>query len=142
MSNTSWIWQSEHKIPSESGAGRTVLDELLEELQRHQWGQRDVFGIHLAVEEALINAIRHGNRLDPAKTVHVVSSLSEALLRVQITDQGDGFDPANLPDPTDPNNIETPSGRGVMLMRNFMSRVEFSEVGNRVVMEKDRDQPS
>jgi serine/threonine-protein kinase RsbW len=142
MSNISWIWRSEHEIPSESGASRVVLDELLQELEGRAWGQREVFGIHLAVEEALINAIRHGNRLDPTKSVRVVSSLSEDLLRIQITDEGDGFDPADIPDPTDPDNLETPSGRGVMLMRNFMSRVEFSEAGNSVVMEKNREPPS
>ena len=137
MSGESGTWESRHDIPSELGAGKVVLDELLQKLEQLGWPQRDVFGIHLAVEEALANAIGHGNQLDPAKQVHVISSLSETLLRIEIADEGDGFDPGSVPDPTDPENLEADSGRGIMLMRNFMSRVDFSQTGNRVIMEKE-----
>ena len=136
MSDEPGTWESRHDVPSELGAGKVVLDELLEKLEELGWPQRDVFGIHLAVEEALANAIGHGNQLDPAKHVHVVSSLRANLLRIEIADEGDGFDPGSVPDPTDSENLETASGRGIMLMRNFMSRVDFSQAGNRVIMEK------
>ncbi len=137
MSDEPGTWQRRHDIPSQLGAGKVVLDELLQKLEQLGWPQRDVFGVHLAVEEALANAIGHGNQLDPAKRVHVVSSLTETLLRIEIADEGDGFDPASVPDPTDPDNLEADSGRGIMLMRNFMSRVDFSQTGNRVIMEKE-----
>jgi serine/threonine-protein kinase RsbW len=100
--------------------------------------QHDVFGVHLAMEEALVNAIRHGNRLDPGKQVQFACRMTPDLVRIEITDEGDGFDPSSIPDPTDPEHIEAPSGRGLMLMRSFMSRVEYNDVGNRVVMEKER----
>jgi serine/threonine-protein kinase RsbW len=137
MSNEPGTWKSQHDIPSELGAGKVVLDELLQKLDELGWPQRDVFGVHLAVEEALANAIGHGNQLDPTKQVHVVLSLSKTLLRIEIADEGNGFDPGSVPDPTDPDNLETASGRGIMLMRNFMSRVDFSQTGNRVIMEKE-----
>ncbi len=138
MSEDRWIWQLERVIPSETGAGAPVLQEVLDQLEKHQWVQHDTFSIHLAVEEALVNAIRHGNRLDPSKHVRVACRLSHDLVRIEITDEGEGFDPSAVTDPTDPANIEAPSGRGLMLMRSFMSRVEYNDVGNHVVMEKER----
>lgn len=137
MSDEPGTWKSRLEIPSELGAGTVVLDELLQKLDELGWPQRDVFGVHLAVEEALANAIGHGNQLDPTKHVYVVLSLSANLLRIEIADEGDGFDPGSVPDPTDPENLEAASGRGIMLMRNFMSRVDFSESGNCVIMEKE-----
>jgi serine/threonine-protein kinase RsbW len=104
-----------------------------------QWSEHEIFGIHLAVEEALVNAIRHGNGLDPSKMVSARFRLSRDRLEVEITDEGNGFNPAKLPDPTDSENIEAPCGRGVLLMRNFMNRVEYNDRGNRVIMEKRRD---
>ena len=93
----------------------------------------------LAVDEALVNAICHGNGHDETKRVRFTSHLSPDRVRVEISDEGAGFDPDSLPDPTAPNRIGCPGGRGVLLMRAFMSRVEFSDHGSRVVLEKDRD---
>jgi serine/threonine-protein kinase RsbW len=90
--------------------------------------------------EAMTNAIKHGNEQDPARKIRVSSSLSAELLRIRITDEGSGFDPAILPDPTAPENLEATTGRGVMVMRNYMTRVEFLDPGNTVVMEKDQHQ--
>lgn len=138
MSEDRWVWQCEHVIPSETGAGSPILQEILHQLEKQAWIQHDIFSIHLAMEEALVNAIRHGNRLDPSKQVQVACRVSPELIRIEITDEGEGFDPSSVPDPTDPAHIEAPSGRGLMLMRSFMSRVEYNDVGNRVVMEKER----
>jgi serine/threonine-protein kinase RsbW len=138
MSEDRWVWQCERVIPSETGSGAPLLQEILQHLEEHNWIQHDIFSVHLAMEEALVNAIRHGNRLDASKHVHVACRMSPDLLRIEITDEGEGFDPSAVPDPTDPANIEAPSGRGLMLMRSFMSRVEYNDVGNRVVMEKER----
>ena len=79
-----------------------------------------------------------GNALDQAKHVHFSCWLSPRKLRVEITDEGPGFNPAALPDPTDPACIDRPGGRGVMLMRAFMSHIEFHDRGNHVVLEKER----
>ena len=133
-----WNLHTELRIASEPGAGKQAVDELLSHLQRHQWVEHDIFGVHLAVEEALVNAIKHGNRNDQSKQVHIVYKLADDVVRIEITDEGPGFDPKDVPDPTDDDNLEVPSGRGLMLMRSFMSVVEFNERGNGVVMEKRR----
>ena len=90
------------------------------------------------MEEALVNAVKHGNKYDPAKKVHVRVGISSNLFRAEIADEGDGFDPDKLPDPTDPDYLDKPNGRGVMLMRNFMTKVEYNPKGNAVFMEKVR----
>jgi serine/threonine-protein kinase RsbW len=138
MTQPSWTWSYDNAIPSDTTEGKRVVEELLKQLHRHEWAEHDVFGIHLAVEEAIVNAIKHGNQDDPAKLVHVLIELSKDKMRIQVTDQGAGFDPGEVPDPTDDDNLELPSGRGLMLMRSFMSFVEYNTVGNQVVMEKDR----
>jgi len=131
-------WRREIDLPSERGASRLVMDDLLAQLGLHGWEPSDIFGIHLAVEEAIVNAIVHGNKLDPAKTVHVSCSVSPELARIEITDAGAGFDPASVPDCTLEERLEVPSGRGVMLMRSFMSRIEYNARGNSVLLEKRR----
>ena len=64
--------------------------------------------------------------------------MSPERLWIQIRDEGAGFNPEEVPDPTDPDHLEIPSGRGIMLMRAFMTRVEYNDLGNCVVMEKQR----
>jgi len=138
MTAQSWTWRTEHVIPSDNGAGKQVLDEVLEQLATHEWGQHDIFGVHLALEEALVNAIKHGNRCDRSKTVQVVCELSHDRLYVLVKDEGPGFNPDEVPDCTGADRLEMPCGRGVLLMRSFMSSVEFRERGNCVVMTKER----
>ena len=133
-----WIWSLEKKIVSDTDIARQLLEELLGQLGNHGWPEEDKFGVHLSVEEALMNAIKHGNQRDPEKFVFVEYRLSNDLLYVQVEDQGEGFDPNDVPDPTLDENLELPSGRGLMLMRTFMSMVEYNEKGNRVTMEKKR----
>ena len=113
-------------------------NELLHELEARHWSRNDRFCIQLAVHEALINAIEHGNCGDHEKNIHVVAQISPRIFRVEITDQGPGFDPQSLPDPTDCAHLECSGGRGVLLMRAFMSRVFFNPPGNHVVLERDR----
>ena len=131
-------WRHEAVLPSERGASRLVLDDLLEQLAAHGWQQADIFGIHLAAEEAIVNAIVHGNQLDPAKTVRVVCDVTPEAVRIEIVDQGPGFDPSTVPDCTADDRLEVPSGRGVMLMKSFMTRIEYNPKGNGVVLEKVR----
>lgn len=136
MCDQAWNWICDEKIASEVEAGRDVLQNLLGQLESCGWSERDVFGIHLSVEEALVNAIRHGNELSPDKFVRFQCRVSPQFLWIRISDQGKGFDPDNVPDPTDPEQLEIPSGRGIMLMRTFMSKVEYSDGGTTVTMEK------
>lgn len=84
------------------------------------------FGIDLALREAVTNAILHGNRQDEAKTVEVSFKSSEHLIEITVRDEGEGFDPSRVPDPTDPQNLLKASGRGMLFMRTFMDEVEWS----------------
>ena len=131
-------WRHEAILPSERGASRLVLDELVEQLAAHNWPQSDIFGIHLAAEEAIVNAIVHGNRLDPSKKVRVVCEVAAEVVRIEIVDEGPGFDPATVPDCTRDDRLDLPSGRGLMLMRSFMTKIEYLGRGNAVVLEKVR----
>ena len=134
-----WAWYRDVVINSDStDAVRPLLDEILNTLMNNGWENKLVFGSHLSMEEALVNAVKHGNKYNPAKKVHVRVGISSNLFRSEITDEGEGFDPAKLPDPTDPDYLDKPNGRGVMLMRNFMTRVVYNDRGNAVFMEKVR----
>jgi serine/threonine-protein kinase RsbW len=135
----SWLWRYDRVIASDPILARQVLDEMLAQLEAQHWRQRDIFAVHLATEEALVNAIHHGNASDAGKHVHVVCLLNDDLIRIEITDEGRGFDPGALPDPTCGERLHVPCGRGIMLMRAFMSRVKFNDQGNTVTMEKERE---
>jgi serine/threonine-protein kinase RsbW len=132
-------WSTSLTLPSLRGAGKPFIGELLAELSRCGWSDQEIFGVHLAVEEALVNAIKHGNRLDESKQVRVCCRLHPDRLWIEITDEGCGFDPQCVPDCTADENLDVPNGRGIMLMRSFMSRVEYSPQGNCVVLEKQRE---
>lgn len=132
-------WRISVDLPSERGASRRVTDELLEQLGSHGWSPSDIFAIHLAAEEAIVNAIVHGNRLDPRRKVHVECAVSPDTARIEVTDEGEGFDPGAVPDCTQEDRLECPSGRGVMLMRSFMTRIEYNAKGNGVLLEKIRN---
>jgi serine/threonine-protein kinase RsbW len=125
-------------IPSDYEAGQAVVERVLSSLNQSGFAPRDVFGIRLSVDEAVTNAIKHGNKLNPDKTVRVHFQLSDLGVRIEIEDQGPGFCPQDVPDPTADENLERPSGRGLMLMRQFMTRIEYSAKGNVVVLEKLR----
>lgn len=141
-SDNPWTWQCDQVIENDPTVGRRLLDELLDQLATLGWGRRDIFGVHLAVDEALINAILHGNALDASKHVRFCCWLSPEKVRVEIIDEGPGFDPDALPDPTDAEHLDRPGGRGVLLMRSFMSLVEFHNQGNHVILEKSRSHAS
>ena len=135
-----WLWRYDRVIANDPALARQVLDEMLAQLEAQHWQQREIFAVHLATEEALINAIHHGNGCDPRKNIHFACWLGGDRIRIEITDEGQGFDPAALPDPTNGEYLHAPRGRGVMLMRAFMSRIEFNARGNGVTMEKERGQ--
>lgn len=85
-----------------------------------------LFAVDMAAREAVANAAKHGNGLDPAKSVDIEVSVDGGNLRIRIRDRGKGFDGEGVPDPTDPENLLKGSGRGVLFMRNFMDEVAWS----------------
>lgn len=128
------------RIPSDTARGREVQEQIVAGMEQRGFSPRDVFGVRLALEEALVNAIKHGNRMDPNKSVQIDWTLSESGVRVVIEDEGEGFDVGDVPDPTDDENLDKPGGRGIMLMRSFMNVVEYNESGNRLTLEKLKDE--
>ena len=123
-------------IASDPAEARRVQDDVERQLQARHASDPDVFSIRLALEEALVNAIKHGNQLDRRSRVHVAYRFLADRFEVRITDEGPGFDPDDVPDPTAVENLERPCGRGLMLMRYYMTAVAYSERGNTVTMSK------
>jgi len=138
MSSDHWNWSSEFEIPSDTAATSSAIDALLDRLRADGWSERDIFGVHLALEEALVNAIKHGNGEHPDKLVRVAYRLSDDCVAIDIADEGRGFNPDAVPDPTAADQLELPTGRGIMLMKSYMSRVAYNAKGNAVRMEKLR----
>jgi serine/threonine-protein kinase RsbW len=90
----------------------------------------DIYGnIMISVTESVNNAIIHGNRKDKEKNVKISLSLNEGIIKFKIADQGAGFDYASLPDPTSPENIEKPGGRGIFLMKHLADEIDFEDDG-------------
>src|SRR5262245_45488639 len=126
-------------IASDLAAARQLQSEIEEALQTGQFEEMEIFAIKMAVEEALVNAIKHGNQLDPAKNVRVTYRVTVERFDVCIADEGPGFDPDDVPDPTAPENLERPCGRGLLLMRYYMNEVAFQGRGNIISMSKLRN---
>jgi serine/threonine-protein kinase RsbW len=126
-------------IPSDLGAARLLQTQIEEALQGVQFSEAEIFAIKMAIEEALVNAIKHGNQMDPDKTVTVHYHALPERFEIRITDQGPGFDPADVPDPTAPENLERPCGRGLLLIRYYMTEVTFHDAGNTISMFKLRN---
>lgn len=126
-------------IPSRPDEVVPVQEAILREVQAAGYPQHAVFAIRLALDEALANAVKHGNKLDPAKNVTVNYRVNPQRVWIEVCDQGPGFTPDDLPDPTDEQFLTRPHGRGVMLMRAYMTEVTFNKSGNCVRMIKTRD---
>ncbi|MDP6047602.1 MAG: ATP-binding protein [Phycisphaerae bacterium] len=116
--------------------GYRIADAMLEELQGKGYSEVAVFAVRLAVEEALNNAIRHGNAMDPGKTAELVYEVTEEHVDIRVSDEGPGFNFADVPDPTLDENLDKPTGRGLMLMRAYMDIVEYNDKGNELHMVK------
>jgi serine/threonine-protein kinase RsbW len=132
------VWIRNFTLPSQLPAAEQTVAEVTGELERRAWSHHDVFGVHLALEEAVVNAIEHGNCGDPAKKVYVHCEIHPQQLIVVVRDEGPGFDVASVPDPTAEENLDKPSGRGIMLIRSFMNDAEYLGCGNELRMVKQR----
>ncbi len=124
-------------IPSDLEAARRVQEEI-EAAVKLFFTEGDAFAVKMAVEESLVNAIKHGNQMDRKKSVVVVLEITPEAIAVCITDEGAGFNPDDVPDPTAPENLERPCGRGLLLIRYYMSDVTFRNSGRTIVLTKNR----
>jgi serine/threonine-protein kinase RsbW len=140
MSESSWSWTLQKPLPSRRDAHIPLLEEILQELERHGWDPngRDYFGVQMALEESLSNAIRHGNKCDESKQVLVECKVSPERFWLRVTDEGPGFKPHAVPDCTADENLGCQGGRGLALIQAYMTYVQYNECGNSVTMEKTR----
>lgn len=125
-------------IPSDPAEGRRVQDDIEKALAAQHFDEHEIFSIKLALEEAIINAMKHGNGMDRNKKVTISYRVTLDRFDIHITDEGKGFDPDDVPDPMAVENLERPSGRGLLLMRYYMTEVDYVPPGNRVAMCKVR----
>ncbi len=129
-------------VESRSSAIVEVCRHILSEIEANNFSQDDIFAVHLAVEEAFINAVKHGNKMDPGKEVKISYSVSLDKVEVSLTDEGHGFNPTTVPDPRYGQNLYKTEGRGLFLMRAYMDVVDFNEQGNGVRMVRYRERPA
>ena len=129
-----WQEASSERSFQTTSEGGLVIRTIVKQMTAHRYYEWDVFAVHVALEEAILNAIKHGNQHDPVKWVTVRYEVNSSRVLAEDEDQGAGFNPGQVPDPTAPDNLELPSGRGLLVMRNFMTWVRFNEVGNCVAM--------
>jgi len=112
-----------------------VVETLVDTLSKKLGVSDEVYGkILISTVEAVNNAILHGNKGDRNKMVTVIMNADGNVLDITVTDEGEGFEYGNLPDPTDPKNIENLHGRGVFLMRRLADAIEYNSSGNEVKM--------
>ena len=123
-----------HSIDFPSNAENIhLVEKMIDAVCDEQKIAEDYYGnILMAMTEAVNNAIHHGNGLNPNKKTSVSFDRNEKQLKFTVTDEGIGFDFENLPDPTSPENLEKPNGRGIFLMKNLADEISFEDEGRKV----------
>ncbi|NRA58019.1 MAG: ATP-binding protein [Phycisphaerales bacterium] len=108
-------------------------------MQVHGYAAASVFAVRLALEEAMTNAFKHGLKDLPEGTpITVDYTITEARVSIAVEDPGPGFDPDDVPDPTAEENLTRPGGRGLLLIRSYMTHAEFKNQGRRLEMVYER----
>lgn len=137
MTSRHLIRTFERSLPSSLAGGYIdFIQKILSELAKLGWQSHDLFGVQMALEETISNGIRHGNKEDPNKQVHVHCQLSSDRFWARIRDEGNGFLPGAIPDCCAIENLEAPGGRGLALIRGFMTKVKYNGCGNCITLEK------
>jgi serine/threonine-protein kinase RsbW len=115
--------------------------QILPKLKTNSFSEDDIFAVHLALEEAFINAVKHGNKLNPDKDVQIDYSIDPEKIEIFVSDQGEGFNPKVVPDPRVGENLYKPEGRGLLLINSYMDVVQYNKRGNRVHMIRYKEKP-
>jgi serine/threonine-protein kinase RsbW len=131
----------EFELPSAVSLMHIILEYLIKRVEKLGVCKPEQSNLYIALDEAFVNAVKHGNKFDAKKTVRVTADISAKEARFTIEDQGEGFDVTSIPDPLDPANLFKPSGRGVLFIYNIMDEVKYNERGNRLTMIKKAGQP-
>jgi CheY-like chemotaxis protein len=124
------------ELPSDLSLMNGVLHYLLERVAKLGLIKPERSNLFVALDEAFVNAVKHGNRNDPSKMVRITAELSSSEARFTVEDEGNGFNVQEIPDPCDPANLFKASGRGVLLIYNIMDEVKYNERGNQLTMVK------
>lgn len=130
------------ELPSDLRVIEAAVTYLVNRLRTFSFrGSRLNLNFRVGVTEALANAVLYGNKEDPTRTVRVEVSIDNTRVELCVMDQGSGFDPSAVPDPTEPDNLERTGGRGLFLIRKLMDEVEYNERGNAVRLLLRREPP-
>lgn len=116
-----------------------VEKEIIDDLERLGYDDNAIFSIRLAMDEALINGLKHGNKNDPSRLLTIDYQSNDKHVTISVEDEGPGFDYNNIVDPTQGDYLKRPHGRGIFLIRKFMHKVFFNEKGNRISFVYERD---
>jgi serine/threonine-protein kinase RsbW len=117
---------------------REVQRQIIDAAEKNGYQDQCLFAIKIALEEALVNAIKHGNKLDKNKHVTIEAQITPLVAEITIEDEGPGFRRSDVPDPLADENLEKPSGRGILLIESYMSEVRWDHGGRRLRMIKNR----
>ena len=128
----------EFEIPSFISLMHCILDYLMKRVEKNGIVNIENSNLFIALDEAFVNAVKHGNKFDAKKLVRITADVSEGEARFTVEDEGEGFDVKSIPDPLDPNNLFKTSGRGVLIIHNVMDEVKYNERGNRIEMVKKK----
>lgn len=133
--------QSSIVVESRPSSLNEPCQRLLSILEARGFTQDDIFAVHLALEEAFLNAVKHGNKMDPTKKVVFEYLVDDEKVEIRMEDEGRGFNPDSIPDPRTGENLYRPEGRGLLLIHAYMHLVEYNEQGNRVRMIRYKNKP-
>lgn len=126
----------EFELPSAISLMHIVLEYLMKRVEKLGVIKPEQSNLFVALDEAFVNAVKHGNKFDSRKLIRINADVSRHEARFTIEDEGDGFDVNAIPDPLDPENLFKTSGRGVLFIYNIMDEVKYNERGNRLTMVK------
>ena len=129
----------EFEVPSAISLMHIVLEYLMKRVEKLGVVKAEQSNLFVALDEAFVNAVKHGNKFDTKKLVRIIAEVSKQEARFTIEDEGEGFDVNSIPDPLDPSNLFKTSGRGVLFIYNIMDEVKYNERGNRLTMIKRCD---
>ncbi len=134
-----WHEKIEFEIPSLISLMNGILDYLIRRVEKSGVVKSENSNLFIALDEAFVNAVKHGNKFDVTKLVRITAEVSTKEARFTIEDEGEGFNVAEIPDPTNVENLFKSSGRGVLIIHNVMDEVRYNERGNRLEMIKKSD---
>lgn len=129
----------EFELPSALSLMHVILDYLMKRVEKLGVIKPENSNLFVALDEAFVNAVKHGNKFDSAKLVRITADVTRNEARFTVEDEGEGFDVNSIPDPLDPENLFKTSGRGVLFIYNIMDEVKYNDRGNRLTMVKKSD---